>query len=168
MDKISTLMDGELDADDAAAQVARLRGEELRRGWDTYHVIRDTLRGEPVLSAGFNDRLAARLASEPTVLAPRRFAPRPVMRYVLSAAASVSAVAVVAWMALSAGQMGDGPVQVAKVAQPVAPAHVVEMPNDGRMSDYLLAHQGVSPSTAIQGVAQYVRTVSVNSAPRPR
>jgi hypothetical protein len=28
------------------------------------------------------------------------------------------------------------------------------------MNDYLLAHQGFSPSTAIQGLAPYIRSVS--------
>ena len=32
--------------------------------------------------------------------------------------------------------------------------------NDGSMNEYLLAHQGFSPSTALQGVTPYIRSVS--------
>jgi len=41
-------------------------------------------------------------------------------------------------------------------AAPAAPAASV----DGQVRDYMLAHQEFSPSTAMQGVASYVRTVS--------
>jgi sigma-E factor negative regulatory protein RseA len=39
-------------------------------------------------------------------------------------------------------------------------APVVTVSTDGRMNEYLLAHQGFSPSTAIQGLAPYIRSVS--------
>jgi hypothetical protein len=43
----------------------------------------------------------------------------------------------------------------------VQPAvQVAVKPADGAVNDYLLAHQQVSPSTTMQGVASYVRTVS--------
>jgi len=71
MDKISALMDGELDDHEARAQFTRLRhDDELTDCWHTFHVIGDTLRGEQGLSPGFNRRLADRLAGEPTALAP--------------------------------------------------------------------------------------------------
>jgi sigma-E factor negative regulatory protein RseA len=34
------------------------------------------------------------------------------------------------------------------------------VPATGRISEYLIAHQEFSPSTSIQGVAPYIRTVS--------
>ncbi len=176
MEKISALMDGELDAREAAQLVPQLRQAGPRGEWNTYHVIRDSLRGEPLLSAGFDARFAARLDSEPTVLAPRRGpVTRPAM-IALSAAASLSAVAVVAWMALSANPQLGAHRELAKAPEAVVPAAAVLAPapalavaaHDGAMSEYLLAHQGVSPSTALQGVAPYVRSVSAHSAPRPR
>lgn len=174
MEKISALMDGELDAREAAQLVPQLRQAGPRGEWDTYHVIRDSLRGEPLLSAGFDARFAARLDGEPTVLAPRRNpVTRPAM-VALSAAASLSAVAVVAWMALSANPQLGVPRELAKAPEAVVPAVPAPAPalaavaHDGAMSEYLLAHQGVSPSTALQGVAPYVRSVSAHSVPRPR
>jgi hypothetical protein len=36
------------------------------------------------------------------------------------------------------------------------------VPATGRISEYLIAHQEFSPSSALQGLAPYIRTVSVN------
>jgi sigma-E factor negative regulatory protein RseA len=40
------------------------------------------------------------------------------------------------------------------------PQAEVSVPSEGQSNEYLLAHQGISPSTAMQGVAPYIRTVS--------
>jgi hypothetical protein len=40
---------------------------------------------------------------------------------------------------------------------------MVSSPSGDQMNEYLLAHQGVSPSSGLQGVAPYIRTIS--SAP---
>jgi sigma-E factor negative regulatory protein RseA len=173
MEKISALMDGELEAVDVDRQVARLKDDaELRERWDTFHLIGDAMRGNRMLSQGFERGVAQRLAAEPTVLAPtrrtaRRF--RPAMSYALPAVASLCAVAVVAWMTLSGNVTADreqAPASVAMTAPgagPNAAPAIPNVPDDGRMHEYLLAHQGVSPSTALQGVAPYVRTVTFMS-----
>src|SRR5688500_12767574 len=105
MDGISALMDGELDEHPARNIIAKLKEDpELRERWETYHLISDALKGEPLLSsAGFGQAFAERLAAEPTILAPKRsmLTPKRVTTYALSAAASVSAAAFVAWVALS-------------------------------------------------------------------
>src|SRR5262245_51144522 len=105
MDKISALMDGELDARHSDQQYARLKEDaEARVCWNTYHLIGDVLRGDAIVSADFNAKLRARFAQEPTVLAPQRPQARPAKRittYALSAAASLSAVALVGWMAFN-------------------------------------------------------------------
>ena len=173
MDKISTLMDGELDGQQAQAQIERLkRDENLAHSWHVFHKIGDALRGERELSSDFGSRLSLRLKAEPTVLAPRFSAPRRIVTYALSAAASLSAIALVGWVALSGNPLAPEPVQVAKVAPavPVIPAAVpapaapqlANVPNDGTMNEYILAHQGFSPSTSIQGVAPYIRGVSIS------
>ena len=86
--------------------------------------------------------------------------------YALSAAASLSAVALVAWVALAptaplGPQAGIAP--GVKAFTPVsveATSQLASVPSEGRMNEYLLAHQGFSPSTAIQGLAPYIRSVS--------
>lgn len=171
MDTLSALVDGELKSDEAAREYGRLRNTpESRDTWDTYLLIGDVMRGTPVLSSGFERRFSERLAAEPTVLAPAAVRPvrrmAPAISYALSAAASVSAVAVVAWLALSGGTPESAPGLVAQSAAPAAVAATAtalpqSSPDGGRAYDYLLAHQGVSPTTALQGVAPYVRTVSL-------
>jgi sigma-E factor negative regulatory protein RseA len=155
-DRISQLMDGELDRQDRDAALRELRGDgEAREAWRTYHLISDAMRDTPLLSEGFAARLARRLAEEPTVLAP---AHRPSLpRLAWAAAASLAAVALVGWLAF-APQQEPAP-QVAQAPKPARPAVVVRaLPKAA--NDYLLAHQGFSPRVYLQGMAPYVRTVS--------
>jgi sigma-E factor negative regulatory protein RseA len=42
----------------------------------------------------------------------------------------------------------------------VAPARRLDAVSHRKVNEYLMAHQEYSPSTAFQGVAPYVRTVS--------
>jgi len=167
MDKISALMDGELDDRQAREQLVRLKQvDELLGCWHTFHIIGDALRGDPVLSQGFSRRLTDRLTGEATVLAPQRSAVKRITTYALSAAASVSAVALVGWVAFVSNPPAPQPeLAKAPASTPVPPAAVVStplasVPSDGRMKEYLIAHQGFSPSTSIQGVAPYIRSVS--------
>jgi sigma-E factor negative regulatory protein RseA len=166
MDGISALMDGELDEHPARNEIARLKEDpELRERWDTFHLISDSLKGEPLLSPGFNEAFARRLAAEPTVLAPRRnvFQPKRVTTYALSAAASVSAAALVAWVALSPTN-SDSLTNVAKDTLPPVTVMPVSVSSDGSMNQYFLLHQGFSPSSELQGVAPYIRSVSTTRA----
>jgi len=149
MERISAFMDGELEDHEAAAQVRRLKEDlDLRVAWDTYHLIGDAMRGEAGYASGLAVKVKARLASEPTVVAPKaRMPERNVRRLALSAAAAVAGVALVAWLTL--------------FDSPLAPqSQLAATPANGAVNDYLLAHQQFSPNTAMQGVASYVRTVS--------
>ncbi len=167
MDKISALMDGELDGQQARAQFARLKqDQELAECWHTFHLVGDALRGERALSQDFGKRLTARLAAEPTVLAPQRSMARRITTYALSAAASLSAVAVVGWLAFfnnplaPQSEIAQSPNAPAPAATSPAQAQLASVPSDGKMNEYLIAHQEFSPSTAIQGLAPYIRGVS--------
>ena len=76
-EKISALMDGELDADDAASVIAQFRKtDELREQWAVYHLISDVLAQPEAMPIDVTQRVNARLATEPTVLAPRPSASR--------------------------------------------------------------------------------------------
>ena len=167
MEKISALIDGELEEREARQQFGRLKqDEELAQCWATFHLIGDAMRGENPLSQGFGERLAQRLAGEPTVLAPRRIAARRLVAYALSAAASLSAVALVGWMALFNNPLAPQPdrAQAPNATTPAAvpdpSATLASVPSEGRMNEYLIAHQEFSPSTEIQGLAPYIRGVS--------
>ncbi len=184
MESISALMDGELDSEAAAREIARVKQDVARRdSWDTYHAIGDALRGEHPrvgFSAGFSKRLSERLALEPTVVAPRVRAPRTMQTWALSAAASVAAIAAVGWVAVNMLNSDSTPGTLAKAPAASVTAPVAALQPDGpiikaplvsaatpeHVHEYLLAHQGISPITAIQGVTPYIRTVShVSDAP---
>jgi sigma-E factor negative regulatory protein RseA len=173
MDAISALMDGELDEPQAQREVARLKSDaELRERWDSFHVIGDAMRGQGLLSFGFAESISKRLQEEPTVLAPRR-STRQARRvtYALSAAASLCAVAFVGWVALSPtvpGALQAGVAPASGVIATPASASMASVSSEGHMNEYLLAHQGFSPSTAIQGLAPYMRSVSATRAPEGR
>ena len=158
-EEISQWMDGELDAERARD---RCRGEALLANWERYHRIGDHLRGCGELSAGFTPRLLARLAAEPTVLAPRR---RPTPATVAWAlAAGVAAVGVVGWVALTTMSVPP-PTAVATAQQGSATAAgEVRRPV---LNEYLLAHQEYSPTTAIQGVRPYLRAVATDKPDAP-
>jgi sigma-E factor negative regulatory protein RseA len=165
-DKISVLMDGELD-DQSAAQMldALVSDREARDTWGAYHLISDALGKHRMLSDGFTGRVAAELAREPTVLAPGRPRSAEPRRWV-AMAAGVAAVSLVAWLGFAPQQIAVAPVaQLPKVlpSQETKPA-VVPLPSG--TNDYLLAHQGFSPRVSLQGMAPYVRTVSEQAEAR--
>jgi sigma-E factor negative regulatory protein RseA len=163
-DRISQLMDGELDDRSAARVIDALAdgsqaGSEARDAWRTYHLISDALGKSRMLSEGFGARVAAALAAEPTVLAPRRLGAAREPRRWVALAAGVAAVSLVGWLGFAPQQ----PVQVvAKAPPPAAPKEakpaVVALPSG--TNDYLLAHQAFSPRMSLVGMAPYVRTVS--------
>ena len=166
-DRISALMDGELDDKSAATTIdALFRDPEARDTWRTYHLVSDALARSRVLSAGFTERVAVELAKEPTVLAPSRPRAEPQRRW-LAMAAGVAAVSLVAWLGFAPQQTAIAPVaQAPKAAAPQHPTpQVVPLPSGA--NDYLLAHQGFSPRVSLQGMMPYVRTVS-EQAEEPR
>ena len=136
-DRISALMDGELDERAAEEILSQLGADPAgRETWRTYHLIGDAIRAR-----GMN-------ASRPRFLAkPAR------QRVALALAASLAAVALVGWLAFAPQPEAPSPVAQA----PKAPA-LVPLPVEA--NDYLLAHQGFSPRASFLGMAPYVRTVA--------
>jgi sigma-E factor negative regulatory protein RseA len=118
-EKISTLMDGELDRDAAMMAIKHLGQDNGRREtWDQYHLIGEVLRGE---SSGeiarrkkSADAIFARLADEPTVLVPAAMKVVPVQkktRMALAMAASIVTVSAIAVVALKQQSGVVAPVQ---------------------------------------------------------
>jgi sigma-E factor negative regulatory protein RseA len=160
MERISALMDGELDGEEAVRELKRCGGDAtLIEGWATYHLIGDVLRAEAPLRSGFDARLREALAAEPTVLAPRPSTVRRKARlFALSAAASAAGVLAVAWLAMSnvnhvdTGSPGS---QIAgKAPQKPAPQAVAEL--DSSVKEYLLAHHE-STTAAMPSVMPHVQ-----------
>lgn len=166
MEKISQLMDGELNEHESRLEIGRLEHDEaLVQTWATYHLIRDVLRDEADAGAGLAARVGERLQREPTVLAPRIRLAASVVNHPLRIAAAVAGVGVVAWLAFfSQPRPGNEP--IADTRRPELPSRVVAVPIPpvpasvkGEMNRYLVAHQEFSPTTAMQGVGSYSRTV---------
>jgi sigma-E factor negative regulatory protein RseA len=155
--EISLLVDGELDAERIDAVCIGLRQTHCAATWVCYHVIGESLRGSCATTPGFSARFAERLAAEPTVLAPSRRRPAPAAM-ALAVAATVAAVSVVGWVALSTMPMPDTAMMAARQAALVRAADARRAVDN----EYLLAHQEYSPSTGIQGARPYLRAVAAS------
>ena len=153
---ISRMMDGDLDDAQCDAACRALKGTEAVAVWVSYHVIGDALRRTGGPMPGFAARFAARLDAEPTVLAPL---PRQSHRLPLAwaVAASVAAVMVVGWVAVST--LDPQPTAMARAREAATVRSAPGSPQSVS-PDYLLAHQEFSPTTQIQGVGPYLRSVS--------
>lgn len=155
-ERISRLMDGELEGAEAEAAYRELKQPDGVEVWACYHMIGDMLRRTSVSSPGFSQRFSARLAAEPTVLAPQAKHP-PRLPFVWAAAATVAAVMVVGWVAVST--FDPQPTVMANAREAVT-QRSLKPASQPLSPDYLIAHQEYSPTTQIQGVGPYLRAVS--------
>lgn len=168
MQKISAFMDGETSRMEAEQTLSHLKQSEgCYETWTTFHLIGDVMRGSPELGDDFTARFRMRMEQEPTLLAPRLIW-RKSMNFTLSAAASLAAISIVLALVLTDNpltpriQIADAPKAevTADNTQTTAKPRPTTAANQGKINEYLMAHQEFSPSTALQGVAPYVRTVS--------
>jgi sigma-E factor negative regulatory protein RseA len=155
--KISVLMDGELFEDEAESLLDHIKKDsDVHKDWEIYHLIGDVLRQPDHIPGNLSTKVRNLLQDEPTVLAPRRQAVRQKMlTFALSAAASLAAVGVVAWMSLQIS-----PEAVPQLAMQQSKLRPVNMQIQPDTNDYLIAHQEFSPSMEVNGSASYIRTVS--------
>ena len=159
-EEISRLMDGELDDVPVDHVYGDLKRPDGMATWVCYHMIGDALRGGCPVAPGFSKRLSARLAAEPTVLAPRAVPSRPVT-YAWAAAAGIAAVALVGWVAFSTLQ--PEPAVFARAGEAIG-ARGPGLPARAVPADYLRAHQEYSPTMQIQGVGPYINAVATPAA----
>lgn len=155
--EISVLMDGELFEDEADVLLDRIkRDPAARKDWEMYHLVGDVLRQPEHIHCGLSARVHNLMRDEPTVLAPRGRAVKQKMRaFALSAAASLLAVGVVAWMSLQISP--EAAPQMAMQQTAIRPVNLQIRSNP---NDYLMAHQEFSLSTHMNGGASYIRTAS--------
>lgn len=152
--QISVLMDGEMFEDEADVFLDKLkRHPEADRDWAVYHLIGDALRQPDHVNRDFMAAFHEQLQAEPTILAPRRRHQQRIKQYALSAAASVMALALVAWLSMQVGQ--EPAPQMASIQQ-----QNMVRPVAFHASDYLMAHQEFSPSADMQGAATYIHSVA--------
>ncbi len=168
-DRLSALLDGELDEEATNAALDRLQQDPaLRQDWSAYCLIGDVLRGEPATAPDFVDRVMAGLDKEPTVLAPmartpeRAAAPR-LWRSLMPFAASVMGVAAVGFVAATLYSADPAVVRVAanERAGTIAGASRAPAPSDQELQrEYVFAHQGVHRGGPMPASVQYVRSVT--------
>ncbi len=160
-EQISRLMDGDADESEVERVCHGCATGPVMETWVCYHMIGDALRGsvsEATSAApGFSQRFAAMLAAEPTILAPQsRLTHRLGVSWAI--AATVAAVAVVGWTAVS---LTDAPTTAIARAREAADVRAAQLRPQAISPDYLLAHQEYSPATAMQGAGPYLRAVAV-------
>ena len=161
-EKLSALMDGELDQEQARTVIKSLGSDDLsRQHWDLYHVIGEALRGDDTGRAASHQRstdaIFAALAAEPTVLAPlmiKRMVEKRT-RIALAMAASVITISAIGVVAV---QQQNGQVATVQLVQQVAPQPVALSklaPNatEVRVNDYLVVHRQFSNPAAFQPAA---------------
>jgi len=165
-EQLSAFIDGELQSGELQTHLARIKSDtELRRAWNTYHLIGDALRGN--VSPDFTSLVVARLHEEPAVLVPSRvsLAHWRLGWYALSAAAGVAAVTLVVWTAFPIWQAETQVTARSENADlarstPVPATELKASISDAEVENYLYAHQPYSHASAIQGVAPYARTIA--------
>lgn len=160
---ISTLMDGELCGEEADILLAKIKSQpQARQEWLTYHLIGDALRQPDYIPDNISATFLERLHAEPTVLAPQSQRSSKAGLYAMSAAASIMAMAFLAWISLPIDtaplfqQSRQSPAAVrTAVFQANADSHI----NDS-LEGYLLAHHEYSPGTDVRGASSYIRAVT--------
>jgi sigma-E factor negative regulatory protein RseA len=144
--EISSLMDGELVADEATRAIAGCcASEKSKVDWHLYHVIGDAMRGHAPKTLAMPAEVIEALKTQPTVLAPRR-SPATFTRVALAAAASVATVGVVGWIGSQQGATGTSVPLAAKSGSAIQPVSntvpVVREPQQALdVSAYLNAHR---------------------------
>lgn len=156
--QISVLMDGELFDDEAEALFDKLkRNPDVCEEWQAYHLIGDVLRQPDHACCNISAAMRERLQAEPTVLAPRSQNRQKARWFALSAAASVMALALVAWMSV---QVGSEPPPQMAMQQSTTALRPASFSGNKGLNNYLMAHQEFSPSADVQGATSYIRAVA--------
>ena len=178
-DKISALMDGELDSVDVADTISQIKeSEELRNEWSTYHLIGDILRQPAMSTPDIASRIRNEVDIESSVLAPD--IPKKEKSQVFAFAIAASMLATVAAVSWMGGQTINRPLTdepslqaviknkfvepavttdlvLAQKEEPKTDKLVLQDPEPIRLNDYMFAH---GEFTAIRGVSPYMRTVA--------
>ena len=165
--QISALLDGELDDADAERAIdALLASDGLTHFWADCHRAGDWMRSDEVVGIGdggqFMQRFSARLASEPTVLAPQPSGRSRTggfwIRKGLPGVSVAAALVAVVWVASPFGRdepaaksaeklavTAPGAAVVPVVATALAAEPVTKTVDPDQLSDYFAAHRDVTP-----------------------
>lgn len=165
-EKLSALVDGELDQLDERRVLDALADDiELRRTWERYHMVKAAVTRQLGMLAppDLPERILARLDGDVAESAPGlRLWP---MAGGLAAAASVAAIALLGWQALSGPNqpLAVPPTAVAQTPTENPPTVTPTSPAPGsedRLSRYLVGHNEYMPTAGMGSMLPYVRVVA--------
>jgi sigma-E factor negative regulatory protein RseA len=169
-ERLSALMDGELGTAEATIVLDEiLRDASMRRTWERYHLVRDTLHADlaPTVHGDLAELVRSRIEGEPGLYRFelfRRDSLRPLAG--LALAASVAVVAVLGVR----GYMQRTDPAAGMVAQSQVPAERPQVATqaaaerfDPRLSAYLVNHSGHA-GVNVHGVLPYARLVAQDGA----
>ncbi len=158
-EKLSSLVDGELPADEAASAIKTLANSETaRKDWHACHVIGEVMRGASPVRRTSTEAIFARLAAEPTILAPVSRRPTAVVgkstRIVVAMAASALTVSAIGIIVLRQQGVMDTSAS-AQIAQGAAAPQTVATAQAGnatpaQVNDYLAIHRQFVQSGGLQ------------------
>jgi len=174
-EKLSALIDGELEAAELAALLDQLRREPaLRQEYGRYIQIQATIHGED--GPDVANRVWAQLDGEPAILAPTRhkgvgagFTPARKFVAGLAVAATVAGIAVgsLSWFS---PVKTPAPTLVASAPNPtdyVRTSGTRWQVNDPKLADdlnvYLVEHGGYAGSSGMNGVRSYVKVAGYDN-----
>lgn len=184
-ERLSAFVDGELFGDEHLNKLFSDLDHEDRAAWSCYHLIGDALRSDdlavkPATSSAFLSNFAARLDSEPHLLAP---AAMPVARRLLAlrrrvvpAFAVAAAAATLTWIVVpqlqgvqgvpggqvaSVSTHADSVQRVAMASVPAATVQPVAQDaniiRDARLDQYLEAHQQFAQQPVMADTTPLIR-----------
>lgn len=174
MERISILLDGEMDRAEAEAAIAALCADPAYRSqWHELHRAGDALRSNEVAAcdaAHFCARVTAALAGEPTVLAPRAAKTTSrVRRYWMPGVAVAASVAAIGFIAVPllrapetsiAKNVAPPVVEVAALdpARKSLPTIVNARAAVDAFNPYLAAHRELTSNSVVPRAAAYLRS----------
>jgi sigma-E factor negative regulatory protein RseA len=168
-ERVSVLVDGEMTQAEAEAAIRAVCADpSLRNIWHELHLAGDALRSHEVAACdaeGFCARVAAAIASEPTILAPRAMrSSRDSRRYWISGMAVAASIALIGFGAVPLLRSPETtvvansgpPVEVS--AQIALPTIVTARGSNPAITRYLAAHRELGGGTVVPGAAVYLRS----------
>ena len=175
-EQLSALIDDELDQEASSVIDSLLEDTEAKKTWQRYHLIGDSLRGHlPEHYENTVDKVSSAIASEPTILAPRKKSSdlmKPVVGFAI--AASVAAVAIFnVQQAKQIPETGQPVIaqssiatnQPSLIATTAIPQLVTQQKDkarsaDPRLSRYLVNYNEYRSNTGVRGMPPHVRMVA--------
>lgn len=190
---LSALVDGELMPDDVRRACAVWRNDaSARQNWHAYQLIGDVLRSDDLATApardeAFLQRLRARMADEPVVLAPQPVSPavtvsggRRLRRWRAGAAVAAGFVAVAGVLVATRAPAPEAAPALASVPPAVMPVAVNadagvepvafvtdgQVIRDARLDRYLAAHKNFAGASALGVPSAFLRSATTDASKR--